>query len=141
MKTIFSILLALCSLFATAQTSLSVKVTDAKTGEALFGVNVLLLKNGKIITGAETDFDGNYSITGLDAGIYDVRCSLVGMSDNLITDYTVTQGKNNILNFQMQVGDIKPMRCFVRYRIPLIDLENTSGKIFTAKEIGSMPIK
>jgi hypothetical protein len=141
MKTIFSILLALCSLFATAQTSLSGKVTDAKTGEALFAANVVLYKNGKIITGAETDFDGNYNITGLDAGTYDVRCSLVGMSDNLITGYTVTQGKNNILNFQMQVGDIKPMRCFVRYRIPLIDLENTSGKIFTAKEIGSMPIK
>ena len=47
--------------------SLSGKITDSKTNEALFGAKVILQGLGK---GAVTDGDGNYSLKGLSVGTY-----------------------------------------------------------------------
>ena len=46
--------------FVQAQTEVSGKVTDAKSGEGLVGVNIVI--KGKVI-GTVTDFDGNFSLT------------------------------------------------------------------------------
>ena len=52
------------------------KVTDEETAEELIGANVVVSQNDIVMTGASTDFNGNYSIA-LDPGEYDVIISYV----------------------------------------------------------------
>ena len=52
-------------------------VTDKKK-EPLVNASVLIKQNGIMKAAAVTDFDGNYSIKGLDSGYYDVTVSYVG---------------------------------------------------------------
>ena len=52
--------------FLTAQSSLEGKVIEAESGEPVIFGNVAIYKNGVLITGTETDFDGNYSMSNID---------------------------------------------------------------------------
>ena len=61
------------SFFAKAQTSLKGKVTDGETNEAIFFGNVVIFKDGVLVTGASTDEAGNYSFPDIDPGTYDVE--------------------------------------------------------------------
>ena len=112
-------------------------------GEAVFAANVVLLKNGKLAAGAETDLDGNYSIAGVDPGDYDVRCSFLGMSDNLIQGFTARNGKINRLDIKMENSGVTLGTAIITtYRNKLIDSDNTSaGKALTGKEVAAMPTK
>ncbi len=49
-------------LAAWAQSSLEGKVTDASNGDALIFANVVLFKNGVLITGVQSDLDGNLCV-------------------------------------------------------------------------------
>jgi len=50
---------------AWSQTSLEGKAIDATSGEALIFANVVLFKNGNLITGVQSDLDGNYVFSKL----------------------------------------------------------------------------
>lgn len=90
----------LASTFCFSQTNLSGKVTE-EDGEPVILGSVVLYQNGVIVTGTETDFDGNYLIQNLKPGTYDVEASYVGTATKKITDVAVFAGKSNALNIQM----------------------------------------
>lgn len=46
--------------------SLKGKITDKNTGEPVPFANVVAEKNGNLVSGVTTDFDGNYTIKPLD---------------------------------------------------------------------------
>lgn len=105
MKTILTILLlAVGQTFLFSQTTLEGRVTDAETGEAILFGTVAIYKNDVLLTGTETDFDGFYSITEMDAGTYDVVFSYTGYADHKIEDVVVINGKANDLNAKMSAG-------------------------------------
>lgn len=61
---------------ATAQTgSLSGTVTDQRTNEAIPGVNILIQE---LERGGASDIDGNYTITNIPYGTYNVRATFIG---------------------------------------------------------------
>lgn len=71
-------LLLLAHLAAMAQGTMKGRIADSK-GEALIGANVVVKHDdGSIISGAKTDFDGNYTIKGLPVGKFTVVVSYVG---------------------------------------------------------------
>lgn len=53
-------------------------ITDEKTNEPLIAVNIVLKLDGKIVTGARTDFDGNFKIVSVPPGNYDIEVSYMG---------------------------------------------------------------
>ena len=65
-------------LAAWSQSSLEGKVTDASNGDALIFANVVLFKNGVLVTGVQSDLDGNYVFSSVDPGTYDVEASYTG---------------------------------------------------------------
>jgi len=78
------LILTIVSLFAglawadivSAQTgSLSGTVTDQRTNEAIPGVNILLQE---LERGAASDIDGNYTISNIPYGTYNVRATFIG---------------------------------------------------------------
>src|SRR5690554_2362950 len=72
-------LLTASASIAQAQTgAVTGRVTDADTGEPLPGVNVVV---EELATGAATDVEGRYTISGLRPGTYTLRASFVGYED------------------------------------------------------------
>lgn len=139
---IFSLLLG--GLALQAQTSLAGKVTDEETGEPILFGNVALYKSGVLVTGAETDVNGNYSFPNLDPGTYDVEVSYVGYQPQRITDVKVLAGKSNKLDIQLGTGGgvVLDEVEVVAYEVPLIEQDNTtSGGVITSDQIRNLPTR
>lgn len=83
------------------------KIVDAKTGETLPGATVLIEGTTK---GASSDFDGNFSLGGLQPGKYNIIASYITydnkkfvdvvVKDNEVTDFNITldQSSSQTLN-------------------------------------------
>ncbi len=137
--------LALLSLLAWmvplyAQTTLSGKVTD-DTGEPIIFGSVALYKNGVLITGTETDFDGYYHFASLDPGTYTVETTYVGYTKQRIEGVIVYAGKANKLNVEMSSDAVSLSEVVViSYRVPLVEQDNsTQGATIVSDQIKNLP--
>ncbi len=104
------------------------KIIDKKTGEALLGVNVVLVKT---LMGAASDFDGNYFIINIPPGIYEIKASLIGYAPVVIQNVRVSIDQTTRIDIEMvekafQVADI-----VVAAEKPIVrkDLTSTEVKI------------
>ncbi len=125
-----------------AQTSMEGKVTDAATGEAILFGTVALYKNDVLITGVETDLDGNYFFSDIDPGTYDIEASYIGYTPQKQVGVIVKAGRTNRLDFAISEGVLMDAVEIVEYKVPLIEIDNTtSGATVTAEAIRSLPTK
>lgn len=109
-----------------SQTSLSGKVTD-NNGEPLILCSVALYKSGVLITGTETDFDGNYNFASLDPGIYKVEASYVGYAKRCIERVRVYAGKAITLDIEMSPNVVHlDVVVVTSYKTPVVVMENTT---------------
>jgi len=100
MKVLFTFLIALSSIIASAQATVKGVVKDVVTGETIPGATVLY-GDGK---GTVTDLDGKYSFS-VPAGNYMIKVQYVGM---LPIEKTITVGGSNItLDFDMETEAMK----------------------------------
>ncbi len=85
---------------AIAQTgSIRGTITNALTNEPVFLANVIAVGTD---AGATTDENGNYEITGLAPGLYNVQASFVGFNDQTQAEIQVTNSKPAVVNFKME---------------------------------------
>ncbi len=114
------------------QSELRGKVTEADSNEAVILGNVALYQNGVIVTGVETDFDGNYCIKNIEPGVYDVEASYVGFIPQRVVGVVVADNKVNILDIAMNTSSISMCICgYSGYIVPLYEQDNmTSGYIY-----------
>ncbi|MCW5911637.1 MAG: TonB-dependent receptor [Cyclobacteriaceae bacterium] len=80
--------------------SISGKVTDAATSDAVIGANAVI--QGTTV-GASTDLDGNFTISNLKPGTYTLSVSFVTYKTHVIPDVTVEPGK--ITSVQIQLNE------------------------------------
>lgn len=124
------------------QTSLAGVVSDLETSETLIAANVALYRNGVFQTGTQTDFDGNYNISNLDPGTYDVEVSYVGYTTQRVSGVLLRAGQANMVNVQLSVGVALDAVVVTEYKVPLIEQDNTtSGASITSEQIKKMPLK
>ena len=96
---IFLILLLLpTTAWAQATGSLAGQVVEARTGEPMPGVNIIITELNR---GAASDLDGNYTIPGLPPGTYDIVSRFIGFKDRNLT-VTISAGQETTLNFQLE---------------------------------------
>ena len=89
------------AVWAQAQTgSISGTVTDADDGLSLPGANVLIAGT---VQGGAADFDGRYSIDGLEAGTYTVIFSFTGYQNQEI-EVTLAAGEARTLDVALSAG-------------------------------------
>lgn len=132
--------ISVCSI---AQTSLEGKVIDDNGEPVLFG-DVAVFRNDVLVTGTQTDFDGNFSISNLDPGTYDIQASYVGLQTTKIAGVVVFANKANRLeDIVLSSGVMLDLDVVVvDYKVPLIEQDATStGKITTAEQIRNLPVK
>lgn len=119
------------------------KVKDKESGELILFANVALYQNGELKTGVQTDFDGNYSISALDPGTYDLEVSYVGYAKSRIEGIKVYAGKSVNVDVEMVTEAETLVEVVVTgYREPLIEQDNTTqGQTVTSEEIDKLPSK
>ncbi|MCG8327202.1 MAG: von Willebrand factor type A domain-containing protein [Chitinophagales bacterium] len=123
-----------------AQTSLYGKVTDDSGEPIIFG-SVALNKDGILVKGAETDFDGNYQLSNIDPGIYDIEVAYVGYSPKKIQGIEVLAGIANKLDIELQISAVNLDEVVVvDYKVPLVEQDNTtSGAVITSSQLRRIP--
>ena len=139
-----SILCIFLSTIMLGQTQLQGKVTEGASGEPVLFGTVALYKEGVLLTGTETDLDGNYYFSDVDPGNYDVEVTYVGLQDQRITGVVVKEGKVTPLNFVMsEESELLDLGIeIVGYKVPLIEIDNTtSGSTLTSENIQALPTK
>lgn len=75
------------------------RITDAFSNEPVPFANVVVVEAGK---GAVSDEEGNYTITGLEPGLYDVSASYVGYREQTVYEIQVTNSRPAEVNFELQ---------------------------------------
>jgi outer membrane receptor protein involved in Fe transport len=124
------------------QTSLEGKAIDIETKEPILFGNVALYQNGNLITGTQTDLDGNYVFSNIDPGTYDVEVSYVGFQTQRQTGVLVLAGKSNRVDFELSSGVLLQEIEVKAYKAPLIEQDNTTtGGVVTAEKIRNLPTK
>jgi hypothetical protein len=120
--------------------SLKGTITDAKSGEPLPFVNVLIENKGTQVAGGATDFDGVYLIKPVEPGTYDVSFSYVGYQPVKQTGVVVNGNKITFLDIKMESGlELKEFK-IVKYQVPLIEKDGgASGGTVTRDQISKMP--
>lgn len=124
-----------------AQTSLEGKVVDKDTKEPILFGTVALYKGNTLVTGTETDLDGNYMLSNLDPGTYDVEARYVGYTTAKQTGVVILAGRVNRLNFEIGTeGQVLEQVVITEYKAPLIEIDNTtSGGTVTSEKIKNLP--
>ncbi|MDC0644237.1 mucoidy inhibitor MuiA family protein [Crocinitomicaceae bacterium] len=115
-------------------------IQDAESAEPLPFAKVLLKKNGSILGGANTDFDGKFTIKPIPSGTYDVEFKSVGFQKQLIEGVRISNDKitflDESLNSEVQMLEEVTV---VTYTTPLIDKDG--GASISRNDIGRLPVR
>ena len=80
---------AVSTLLGQATSSISGRVTDARTGEGLPGVNIVIQKT---TLGTSSDLEGNFSLDALAPGSYNLNFTMMGYGPHTEKDVQVVSG-------------------------------------------------
>ena len=140
--TLVSLFLALCASSALAQVkgSISGRVVDKKTNHAIPFANVALIGAQR---GGLTDSEGQFLITGVPVGTYEVSVRFLGYRPENRPGVTVTAGKSVVANFElseMVVQEVKTVEVNAERRLVEVK-QGTTVRTVTASEIRNLPVQ
>ncbi|MCI5056592.1 MAG: TonB-dependent receptor, partial [Flavobacteriales bacterium] len=110
------------------QGSIKGKIVDKETGETLPFVNVIAERNGNMVTGASTDFDGVYTIKPLAPGKYDIKFKFVGYQEIVMAGVVVNSDQETTLNAKMGKGVELKEAVVIDFKQPLFKKDETVQK-------------
>lgn len=93
------LLLLILSFSVNVHSQIQGRVFDKKNNEPLTGATILIEGMSK---GSTADIDGNYKITGLNPGKYNLKISYVSYKTQLIANVIVEKEKDTPLNIEME---------------------------------------
>jgi hypothetical protein len=121
--------------------SIKGKVLD-EMSEGFPFVNVVLYQNGNMKTGTTTDMEGEFKVSNLDAGSYDLEVKFVGYQSYKIEGIIIKGGKLlPIKPIQLkEATDLLEEFEVITYKVPLIDKDGgASGGTVTREDLAKMP--
>ena len=124
--------LSLASVYGQNSGRLTGKIVDAKNNEALIGVNILLKGT---YYGAATDINGNFTISNITPGSYNITVSFIGYKTMEFTGYKISAGRTLELNVKMeQTALTLDHDVVVVGSRPLMDVDETQSKSTISSE-------
>ncbi len=139
---------ATCGLAQTGLGSVKGTVKDGDTKQPIPFTKVVLLENGTVKGGANTDFDGKFQINSVAPGVYDVevRNETEGYQPSALTGVVISSDKitfldNLVISKAKDVQQVTEVKV-VAYRVPLIDKDGgASGATITREDIARLPVR
>lgn len=117
-------------------------IKDKSSGEALPFVSIVLENRGTRVAAGQSDFDGNYKISPIEPGTYDVTVSMVGYQPQKITGVIINSNKITFQDFHITSGVELENVEVIRYKVPLIDKDGgATGATVTRDQIAKMPTR
>jgi len=127
------------NLFAGITGKIAGKVTDAETGEALIGINVLI--EGTSL-GAATNIDGNYVINNVEPGTYTLIFSGVGYQKKIVTNVKVSSDFTTRIDIQLSTEAIGLETIVVEATRPMVRKDLTSSHtVIDNTQIEALPVE
>ncbi len=119
--------------------SITGNIVDDKK-EPLPSAVIQVYQKGILKGGSPSDFDGNYTIVGLEAGDYDAIAIYNGY-DSAKTVVNVRLENKTVLNLVLNrhATSITGVITIINFRKPLIDIDNPSKHTFTREDLNHMP--
>ena len=135
-------LLALCGSAALAQVrgSVSGRVVDQRTRHAIPFANVALIGAQR---GGLTDSEGQYLITGVPVGTYEISVRFLGYRQVSRPGVTVTAGKSVVVNFELSeivVQEVKTVEVTAERRLVEVK-QGITVRSISASEIRNLPVQ
>ena len=142
--TLFAILLAFSVAAMAQQGTLKGEVKDKDADEGVPFATVKLIQNGAVKGGANTDFDGKFTISSVSPGSYDVEVNAVGYAPKRLQGVTISADKIRFLTgssaIMLETGNELEEVEVVTYKVPLIDKDGgASGGTVTREDIAKLP--
>ncbi len=108
------------------------KVTDKKTGEALPGVNIILQGT---YYGASTDINGSFRIKNVNPGNYTMKVSFIGYKEVQYTGTKIDAGKTKQFDIKLEESVLTlNQEIVIIGDKPMLDVEETQSKRTISKE-------
>jgi len=115
------------------------KVTDQSTGEPLIGVNVFIPATGQ---GGATDVEGNYYILNIAPGEYQLRCSMIGYSEQIIEGIRIMVDLTTTQDIEMTLSIIEGDVVTVTADRSMIQADITHAQAnISAAELEALPVE
>ena len=136
-----ALLISVSFAYSQSQGTIKGKMLDKETGEPLPFANVVVMKGGQQVAGAQTDFDGKFTIPALNPGSYDLIAKYVGYQDIRVNGVIVNGGQITFVP-DLKAGQGVDLAEFevIEYEVPLISKDQTSsGGTVTRENIAKMP--
>ncbi len=115
------------------------KVTDLQTGEPLIGANVIVVGTS---FGAATDIKGEYSVSNLDAGVYELKATYLGYKTVTISNVRVNADLTAEINFQLPATGVTVGEVEIVAQKPLVNKSNTNAiRTTTNEQIDALPVR
>lgn len=110
--------------------SLRGTITDAATGETIPMANVVVKSGQNVVQGGSTDFDGNYIISPIDPGTYNIEISFLGYKKKTIEHVIINKYKAKILDISLEEDEGLLDMVVVSYESPIIDPDKSGTTIY-----------
>ena len=132
-------LLLTTQIFAGTTGKISGQITDAKSGEPLAGVNVLV--DGTFL-GAATDLDGYYVILNVPPGTYKLNAMMVGYTQSSVTEVRVNIDQTTTINFKLSEEALEMgEEITVVAKRPVVERDVAGSRAnINIKEVESIPV-
>ncbi|MCB9247326.1 MAG: TonB-dependent receptor [Ignavibacteriales bacterium] len=102
-------------------------IVDKDFGDALIGANVFIEGTTR---GAATDIEGNYSIEGIEPGIYKITYSMVGFQKQTISDLEIKPQENLKLDIVLSTEAFETEEVVISAK----SLTNTEGALLAKRQ-------
>ena len=132
-RLLLALLITAIPLMSASKGSIKGRVTDAKAGEVLVGVNVVIQKTG---LGATTDRKGNFKIVKIPPGVYTLKATMIGYLPETVKGVKVKAGKSAKINFKLKPKKLKKESVPISASKPTVDKSGTSSKSFKNARVG-----
>jgi hypothetical protein len=134
------ILVGLQPIWGQSGASMSGKVIDENDNNAeVISANIILKKDGEMIKGTQSDFDGNYNFSNIPAGTYDLEVSYVGLPTLKLTGIQLNAGASKSFDIKFpkrEEGGLDIDVIEVEAERPIVKQDDPSNsRTITAEEI------
>jgi hypothetical protein len=113
------------------------RITDARAGYGLIGATIIIVGSDPLI-GTTTDMDGNFRLSDLNVGRYDLKAEYIGYEARVIPQVLVTTGKEVFLDIEMVESAMQLEEVVVTATIdktrPLNEMATLSARSFSVEE-------
>ena len=114
------------------------KVTNKATGEPLPMVNIQLVGER---TGAVSDLEGFFVLLQVRPGVYTLKASLLGYSEQTVTNVTVRADLTTEINIRLGESSIAVEEMVIRAERPMINKDETSRtSIVNSQTFSDLPV-